>query len=408
MVSIPLKRLCHWGPISALGIIKLITWAMVHLLGMWWPPHASFGGTLNASLFLILASATLYYFLQSLLEGPGFVPLGWKPENEADTKYLQFCTICNGYKAPRSHHCKKCGRCVMKMDHHCPWINCCVGHKNHWYFTKFLFFAVVGCFYASVVSSYYKFIEHFILRSCRSACTSRLTRRGRRGTAARAGRGARAAVAGRAAAGAAGRRPGAGRRARRGRALLLPGAQYPAQPHHDRGVDRDEGGEPARRGRRRALHVPVRPRARRQPRPGDAGGRCDGLHWPLRPGCRQYDLTREQIEQKAEKRLRAVPVKVVRGYSGAWVPLLRFPAASLHVPCTDEARLALAVGQRLRVTRHRRHWLFGELNLTAEAGEVGEAGEIGKVGEAGEAGEAQRAPRGWFPRAAVERSYKDD
>lgn len=38
--------------------------------------------------------------------------------------YLQYCSVCEGYKAPRSHHCRKCGRCVMKMDHHCPWLNC--------------------------------------------------------------------------------------------------------------------------------------------------------------------------------------------------------------------------------------------------------------------------------------------
>lgn len=52
---------------------------MVHLLGMWWPPHQSLAAALHAGLFLSLAGATLYFFLQSLLEGPGFVPLGWKP-----------------------------------------------------------------------------------------------------------------------------------------------------------------------------------------------------------------------------------------------------------------------------------------------------------------------------------------
>lgn len=52
---------------------------MVHLHGMWWPPSESIGGALHATLFLGLAAATLYYFLQALLEGPGFVPLGWKP-----------------------------------------------------------------------------------------------------------------------------------------------------------------------------------------------------------------------------------------------------------------------------------------------------------------------------------------
>lgn len=52
---------------------------MVHLIGMWWPPHESIGAALHAALFLGLASGTLYFFLQSLLEGPGFVPFGWKP-----------------------------------------------------------------------------------------------------------------------------------------------------------------------------------------------------------------------------------------------------------------------------------------------------------------------------------------
>lgn len=29
-------------------------------------------------------------------------------QDENDTKFLQYCSVCEGYKAPRSHHCRKC------------------------------------------------------------------------------------------------------------------------------------------------------------------------------------------------------------------------------------------------------------------------------------------------------------
>lgn len=52
---------------------------MVHLLGMWWPPHKSILAALHAMTFLGFAASTLYFFLLSLLEGPGYVPLKWTP-----------------------------------------------------------------------------------------------------------------------------------------------------------------------------------------------------------------------------------------------------------------------------------------------------------------------------------------
>jgi hypothetical protein len=39
------------------------------------------------------------------------------------------CPECEVIRTPRSRHCNICGRCVDRFDHHCPWINNCVGVK---------------------------------------------------------------------------------------------------------------------------------------------------------------------------------------------------------------------------------------------------------------------------------------
>ena len=38
----------------------------------------------------------------------------------------------------RSKHCEDCKQCVRKHDHHCPWLDTCVGEGNHKYFWLFL------------------------------------------------------------------------------------------------------------------------------------------------------------------------------------------------------------------------------------------------------------------------------
>ncbi len=43
------------------------------------------------------------------------------PARGAQGGEARFCSKCGRHKPPRAHHCRLCRRCVLRMDHHCPW-----------------------------------------------------------------------------------------------------------------------------------------------------------------------------------------------------------------------------------------------------------------------------------------------
>ncbi len=63
----------------------------------------------------------------------------------------QRCRTCNLLKPARSKHCSICKRCVAKMDHHCIFINGCVGYGNHHYFLLLLLTTAFLTTYATYI-----------------------------------------------------------------------------------------------------------------------------------------------------------------------------------------------------------------------------------------------------------------
>ncbi|KAI8813871.1 DHHC palmitoyltransferase-domain-containing protein [Cladochytrium replicatum] len=72
--------------------------------------------------------------------------------NAPGPRLIKLCKKCQKPKPERAHHCSICNTCVLKMDHHCPWMANCVGHNNHRYFYLFLFYLTLGCFYYMLTS----------------------------------------------------------------------------------------------------------------------------------------------------------------------------------------------------------------------------------------------------------------
>jgi palmitoyltransferase len=86
-----------------------------------------------------LTLMTLLSLLVTNCKDPGYI------SNRVDFMELlekfdatQLCPECETLRTIRSRHCNVCHRCVERFDHHCPWINNCVGVYNHNWFITYL------------------------------------------------------------------------------------------------------------------------------------------------------------------------------------------------------------------------------------------------------------------------------
>lgn len=123
---------------------------------LWAPLHVVL---FNTVVFLLGMS-----HIKAVLSDPGTIPL---PLNRLDFSDLHnaaqkngsghdpgewtICTRCETYRPPRAHHCRICKRCIRRMDHHCPWINNCVGERNQKFFLQFLVYVGVLSLYSIVL-----------------------------------------------------------------------------------------------------------------------------------------------------------------------------------------------------------------------------------------------------------------
>ncbi|XP_063286572.1 palmitoyltransferase ZDHHC4 [Pelobates fuscus] len=94
----------------------------------------------------ILISVNLYFFYKCCVTDPGVIT---KQNVTLFTQVYGYdeilyhignvCKTCHLCKPARSKHCGVCGCCVQRFDHHCVWVNNCIGALNIRYFLLYLF-----------------------------------------------------------------------------------------------------------------------------------------------------------------------------------------------------------------------------------------------------------------------------
>ncbi|CAD5221859.1 unnamed protein product [Bursaphelenchus xylophilus] len=109
----------------------------------------------HTQIFMIFVIIIVpYLFIKSIYSDPGIIKSTDAEKLKAIKEVVEenvfgqnFCVTCLRKKLPRSKHCRVCEHCIVRYDHHCPWIANCVGGKNHRLFLVFL----VGTFLGSGV-----------------------------------------------------------------------------------------------------------------------------------------------------------------------------------------------------------------------------------------------------------------
>jgi len=155
--------------LKALGSVMIGFVLAILLLGYvacvritWVPDYAAyttgverFGGGLYLAAYHAVCFLCLWSYLATVMTDPGGVPKDWCPplrpgdvldrpakgdRKDARNRSHRFCHACDRWKPDRAHHCGICGRCVLKLDHHCVWVVNCVGLYNYKFFLLFLFY----------------------------------------------------------------------------------------------------------------------------------------------------------------------------------------------------------------------------------------------------------------------------
>ncbi|XP_069814475.1 palmitoyltransferase ZDHHC3 isoform X1 [Dendropsophus ebraccatus] len=145
----------------------IVTWFLVFyaefvvIFVMLLPSKDLIYSTINGIIFNALAFLALASHLRAMITDPGAVPKGNATKEFIESLQLKpgqvvyKCPKCCSIKPDRAHHCSVCKRCIRKMDHHCPWVNNCVGENNQKFFVLFTMYIALISLHALIMVGFH-------------------------------------------------------------------------------------------------------------------------------------------------------------------------------------------------------------------------------------------------------------
>lgn len=129
------------------GITMVVSTMYIYVVPYLWATQHPIMFTLYVLYGHYLLVMICFNYFCGVYTSPGTAPKVPNFDPSAVKHGWKVCHKCEAPKPPRAHHCRICNKCVLKMDHHCPWMFNCVGHNNHRYFMIFIVFMWLGTCY---------------------------------------------------------------------------------------------------------------------------------------------------------------------------------------------------------------------------------------------------------------------